>query len=554
MAETSEKENNAPNRYLIISFSVLLFVLVTSIIVLSLVPPVSRDALTHHLAIPKLYLKHGGVYEIPFLRFSYYPMNLDLLYLIPLYFGNDIVPKLIHFFFAALTAWLIYRFLGGRIGKAYGLVGALFFLSIPIIIKLSITIYVDLGLIFFSTASLFLILKWKDSGFQLKYLVASGVFCGLALGTKYNGLITFFLLNLFIPYLQSRYGKNEKSRTVNILFSTGAFFVISLLIFSPWMIRNFIWTNNPIFPLYNSFFNHVNQVQTATGHEFDPFTVRRLLFNESWWEMALLPIRIFFQGQDNSPQYFDGRLNPFLLIFSFFAFSLSKNDDSREKLDKLVLLIFSVLFFVFALFSTGVRIRYLSPIIPPIVILSIYGIRDMIRVVGNLEYRMTRKLGVLSICVMVLYSFWLNGIYIIEQFKKVAPISYLSSEITRDEYIEKYRPEYGAIKYINQNLPDNSKILLIFVGKRGYYLDRDYLAGVNIIEKVMKEAASEKEILREIRERGITHFLVRYKLFAGWVNNNMNEENKAILDKMFKNNFKLMYKEHGYGLFRMATN
>ena len=81
----------------------LLAILVVSIVILSCVPPVSKDALVHHLAVPKLYLKHGGMYEIPFMTFSYYPANLDLLYLIPLYFGNDILPKFIHFSFALLT-------------------------------------------------------------------------------------------------------------------------------------------------------------------------------------------------------------------------------------------------------------------------------------------------------------------------------------------------------------------------------------------------------------------------------------------------------------------
>ena len=64
-----------------------------AVLILSCVPPVSRDALVHHLAIPKLWLKHGGIYEIPDMVISYYPMNLDLLYMIPLYFENDIFPK-----------------------------------------------------------------------------------------------------------------------------------------------------------------------------------------------------------------------------------------------------------------------------------------------------------------------------------------------------------------------------------------------------------------------------------------------------------------------------
>ena len=94
---------------LIIILGSLLAMVVVSIIILASVPPVSRDALVHHLAIPKLYLKHGGIYEIPEAQFSYYPMNLDLLYAIPLYFENDILTKYMHFGFALLTAYLKIR-------------------------------------------------------------------------------------------------------------------------------------------------------------------------------------------------------------------------------------------------------------------------------------------------------------------------------------------------------------------------------------------------------------------------------------------------------------
>jgi hypothetical protein len=85
--------------------------LIIAIIILSCVPPVSKDAMVHHLAVPKLYLQHGGIYEIPALIFSYYPMNLDLLYILPLYFGNDIIPKFIHFTFALITISLLCNFI-----------------------------------------------------------------------------------------------------------------------------------------------------------------------------------------------------------------------------------------------------------------------------------------------------------------------------------------------------------------------------------------------------------------------------------------------------------
>ena len=234
----------------------LIFVLIAAVLVLSCVPPVSKDELVHHLAVPKLYLKHGGMYEIPFMPFSYYPMNLDLLYLVPLYFGNDIIPKFIHFSFALLTAWLIFRYLDKRTDRTYALFGVLFILSTPLIIKLSITAYIDLGIIFFSTAALLFLMKWVERGFQIKSLVIAAVFCGLGLGTKYNGLITLFLLTLFVPLLYVRAEEVRKQRLLKPAWQGLIFVLVSLVVFSPWMIRNYQWTKNPIYPLYDHWFTY----------------------------------------------------------------------------------------------------------------------------------------------------------------------------------------------------------------------------------------------------------------------------------------------------------
>ena len=73
-----QESDVSPKRYKFASylFWVVLISLLVVISLLNTLPPVSRDALTHHLAVPKLYLQHGGMYEIPELFFSYYPMNL----------------------------------------------------------------------------------------------------------------------------------------------------------------------------------------------------------------------------------------------------------------------------------------------------------------------------------------------------------------------------------------------------------------------------------------------------------------------------------------------
>lgn len=547
------------------AFLFLLAAIIISIILLSCVPPVSKDALVHHLNVPKLYIAHGGIYEIPSMPFSYYPMNLDLLYLIPLYLGNDIVPKLIHFCFALLTAWLIYRYLKRRLNTTYALLGAMFFISIPIIVKLSITVYVDLGLIFFSTASLLLLLKWVETSFKLKFLALSAGLCGLAIGTKYNGLIFFFLLTLFVPFLYSRYSQNKRGNLIRPVGYGILFFTVALLVFSPWMIRNYHWKGNPVYPLYNNWFNppaasskEIVSDKAEKKIALTHFTYRTIAHGEPWWQIALLPIRIFFEGKDGSDQYFDGKLNPFLLILPFFAFWRVREGPKILGREKKIFLVFAVLFFAFAFFSNVVRIRYVLPIVPPLVILSVFGMKNVVEIVKGFRNLITRKIGsvVLGLTVMLLLA--INVLYVVDQFRYVAPFSYLTGALTRDEYISKYRPEYAAMQYVNQNLPPESRLLFIFLGKRGYYCDRDYIPDthgqVNRLYQLIKNSNSPDEVWLGLKKMGVTHLMIQIGIFNGWVNDLFDVEKRKFVREFFTKHVSLLYSANGVGVFRLIKD
>lgn len=520
--------------------------------ILSCVPPTGRDALIHHLAVPKLYLKHGGIYEIPGLEFSYYPMNLDLLYLIPLYFGNDIIPKFIHFGFASLTAWLLFDYLRRRLGSVYGFLAALFFLSIPIVVKLSITAYVDLGLIFFSTGSLLYLLRWVESGFQRRFLIISAMLCGLGLGTKYNGLISFLLLALLVPFMYARYAPSRSSSFSKSCLQGIMFLLVTLVFFSPWMIRNFAWTNNPIYPLYDHIFNPNPEV-SRTVHGL--FSYRSFAYHESWWEMALLPIRIFFQGQDGNPKYFDGRLNPFLLLLPLFAFYRTKSHPEFLKREKCTLLFFSISFFVVAFFTVDMRIRYIAPIIPPLVILAVLGTKRMVAEIGILSAVSLRRAASGFILILWCSAFGLNGLYIFKQYVRIDPLSYIDGEVSKDEYLTLRCPEYPAMKYINMNLPASARILFLFVGKRGYYCDRDYVLdrqhGRSELLRLAVGSKDARDLAAALSGKGITHLLVRFDFFNEWAANSFSDFEKKIVSNLFKSHLQLVHATKGYGLFRL---
>jgi hypothetical protein len=550
---------------------VLIAAWVTAVSILAAVPPVSRDALTHHLAVPKLYLDAGGMVELPAIRFSYYPMNLDLLYLLPLSFGNDILPKYIHFAFGLLTAGLIYLYLKRRLGTAYGLAGVLLFLSLPVIVKLSITVYVDLGLVFFSFASLYFLMRWAEARLHWKYLALSAVFCGLALGTKYNGLGVLFLHTLFVGFISARKASaaGEQAETaaapatapkMHPLVCLALYAGVAALVFSPWAVRNVIWKGNPVYPLYQRVF----QAADPAGQPSDrpalqkddrprtPFYRRKFLYGESGWYAALTPVRIFFEGRDDHPQFFDGRLNPYLLVLALLALCRIRGDPPRIRFEKKLLAVFAGCYLLFVFFSIDMRIRYIAPIIVPLTLLSVYGLQRGITAIRGLPQSRGKKLISAAAGLVLAAMVFLNAVYLMQLFRQVDPLSYISGRVDRQAYITRHRPEYTVYRYANDRLEADARILAIFLGNRRYYLDREVAFSEKTLKRSVEGAASWETILQDLRGQGFSHLLIRYDIFQHWSQNIFDPQSLAHMADFFQNGTRGLVAAGGYGLYALG--
>ena len=555
----------------VLALSCALVTLIVTLGLMAAVPPVDRDALTHHLYVPKLYLAQGGVVELPEIVFSYFPMNLDLLYMIALYFGNDIFPKYIHFAFGLATAILVYRYTTLRFGGVNGLLGVLLFLSIPVIAKLSVTVYVDLGLIFFSTASLLALLRWMREGLAPRYLIVGGLCCGLAAGCKYNGLITIFILSAFVPLMYQRSLPVAQRSGVKAMAQLGIFVAATLLTFSPWLIRNTLWTGNPLFPLYGSIFQNPVQVSTPEREEkveSDPlqmvkklsgtksnlFSQRKLLYGEDFGQILLLPIRFFYQGKDDDPRFFDGKLNPFLLFFPLLPWCFRSQYGVRQRREHNFLIAFALLYFFLSFFSEIQRVRYVSPMLPPLVILSVAGISSLFRELrhGNQVRNAIMRYGAIAL-VSGMYLY--NIHYIGRLFSRIEPLSYLSGKVSREEYISLRRPEYPLVRYVNENIPEDAVVQAVFLGKRGYYFDRkvhfDSLTGKDSLTTMARSAKDGEEIARSLRANKINYFLIRNDMFQQWVTARLSKEELKRLEGFFQDFTVIVSQSKGHLLFKI---
>ena len=162
----------------------------------------------------------------------------------------------------------------------------------------------------------------------------------------------------------------------------------------------------------------------------------------------------------------------------------------------------------------------------------------MVLMISQLHSGAIKGIAAATIFLLVSLLLWLNGDYIVDQFRYVNPIRYLNGTLSRDNYIDKYRFEYPTIRYINENLPLNAKILFIYIGNRGYYCERSYIFDIignrSMLHQILKRSNRPEEILKGLKSKGITHLLIRYDLFEPWVKSDFTITEQKLTGRFFK--------------------
>ena len=507
-------------------------------ILLGLLPPTSRDELTHHLAIPKLYADAGRIVEVPMAPYSYYPMLVDMLYTPWIYWGYDFVPKWIHALYGALTGLLLYAYLAWRMNAVYGLLGTFFFLSTPVILRLSQWGYIDLGITFYTTAALLMLLRWREDRNAFGALALAGLSLGFALATKPNGLVAALIITMLFALVLAKPPRQSFFGSVR---ETVLFGVLSVLPFLPWLGKNWWQTGNPFYPFFPSLF----RAQAGVGLDAASFTgigifdKRELLYGEDVWKIAALPLRLFFSGQDDNPQFFDGVLTPILILLLPWAFQGKWSEDKK------LLAGFSLLTLLYGIFLVDLRVRYVLPIVPPLVILLVYG-------VFNIYTRIKRPAILFG--VLLLFVAW-HGAFLWKYVAAAAPWPYLVGAESRDDYLTRMLPEYPAFRYINRETPANAKIYLLFVGRRAYYCQRDYFHDAGelpgFLLGAIRNAKGTDQLAQSLRQQQITHLMIREDLLTGFLSNNLTAEQARLWNEFAANKLRLNFREQGHAVYQL---
>jgi len=215
---------------------------------------------------------------------------------------------------------------------------------------------------------------------------------------------------------------------------------------------------------------------------------------------------------------FDGILGPIFLLTLPFLPALRRWETPLR-----MMLIYALLTFFFWA-SSAQQIRYLIPLFPLLAL-----------VVGAIltRYRSRKKIFGLLLCI-VAGSLAFNGYHIARGFIKINPLRVAVGLESRDHFLSRTLPPYTMYRFVNQALPPDARIFLIYIKNYTFLCDRDCYADAmfeaHTLQKILREEASPDRVRNRLKAEGFTHILYDERYLLGEPSPLSAEEKTLLLD------------------------
>jgi hypothetical protein len=475
---------------------------------MTLLPPADAfDALLYHLTIPERWLQDGGIRAYDFPHY-WFPGLVEGAYFWGLGLGSEIVPQQLHFAWAVFAAILIWSWARRTWGDLTAWWGLVLMISMPSLLRIASWAYTDMALVFFGVAMLYSLSYGKEQA-NTRWWSLSAISAGLAMGVKY----TSFVMPVTAVLLISAWTFQKKREWFAEVLK---FTLLSTAIALIWYLRNWIWMGNPFYPF------------VFGGRYWDPFRAAWYsgAGSGSGWDLKsliLLPLTLTLGYQDANS--IDSDIGPLLLLaFPLALWALAKREpgENSRKVALTTIGFFAFLsaaFWVFGYVTTSNlwQTRLLLPAIVPFVIPAAVGLT----LLSRLDTRQLRLYFIVSsIAAVSIYVNLLDlGLSVIAR----NPLSIVAGIATKQNYLERYQPEYAYALQLASQTPPDSRIYCLFE-PRTYGMPRriqpDPLLG-NFSHDVYLNGDPE-EIVNAWRLQGYTHVLLN-KRGASFILNNTGE-------------------------------
>jgi hypothetical protein len=494
--------------------SAIFIALVLLLVLRAATPPNAADEMIYHLPVTKQYVDAGRIYPSFDNSLGNFPFLIHMVYAVCLMANSDIAARVFSCFLALATALALYGFARRYLTRRVAVVSMFAFFAAGMVVEVSTTTRIDVslaGILFLCTYAMINHLESK----QIAWLWMAALLAGFSLGIKLTAGIWLVLIG--IMYVYESIGRKE---TAAILRRGIVFAVIAVAVASPWYLKNFVWFNNPLYPLITG---EVAEFDGGRVRYFDANDERKL--NEHF-ERAKREIPEVVKAQEQELLDAIGRRierHP-LLLWNFFlnpnAYLMS---EPHHYPNYLFLLIPFLVFlkkprwivwlavlgvgFVFAIAATSWIARYLLPAYPTLTIVGSYTLNSISERVSIL-----RKLPIFLIAGLLAVVISTSML----SMRKFHSYRFLIGTASRHDVVNRFT-YYRPLQFMNDTLPQNSRVM--FLGAQlGYGVERPYISDESWFStkwrRLLVRNDSLEEVNRDLKQQGVTHILFSPGIFT----------------------------------------
>jgi hypothetical protein len=443
------------------------------------------DGIAYHLLGPKVWLRDGMVRPVMDNFNTAYPSTAEMVFSALMAFGGQRAPG-----FSAVLTFSFLLLIAGSLGQRCGLDAAgawwiaALIAAMPAVYEGGSGGFVD---VIYATFVLSAARVGFDAERRSHYAVF-GLFCGLAVATKYTGLLATPALLLIAAWPRRNVSGAALSEAVQrVLLAAGVAFAVA----SPFYLRNWIVLGSPVYPPPASVAGilHVKYLSVGAIRDFYAYNIRRgLMHGRSLAALLLLPFRLTYHTAD-----FNGAggiglaplaLGPFGVIAAW-----------RDSFGRRLVLLGGVLALTW--FITMQESRYLIHGYAIAAIMAVLGWRY----VGELSARRGKALAATAVALSVIY-----GLFLIVGSRR-GDVRSVFSPAYAAERRSAGIPFVESFDFLNHD-PAVSKLLILDPSVPPYYSDKDYLKPFGQWgEQLLPDASTPSEVLAQLDQLQISHIL-----------------------------------------------
>lgn len=510
---------------------------------LALAPAIKTDALVYHLAVPKAYLENRGVILLPNNIYSFFPMQVEMLYLFCLALRGEVLAQLAGLGISFLLLLALTQYYKQSVSSRLApLVPTLYFSTFTFFFTAHAA-YVDVPAAAFTFLTYYAWDRWRREK-QNGWFYTMILFTGAAVASKLTAVIVLPLVFFGIVW------ECRKTRDTAGVFKKILIFIAGISAFLlPWWGRNYLASGNPLVPYMMQFFGGERGINWDVSRSLQQMQYYKAFgLGHELLDFFLLPYRLTFLSETDSLR-FDGKIGVLYILFIPALFWM------RKRLLPLGIVFSTLMTFWFIHFQ---YIRLLTPAFAFLSIFLVACLENMTRIppksqtLQNLTNIAGRTL-ILALTLGILYNLSL----IVKEWRRFDPIPYLLHQETRDQYLSRHIPSYPLFQAVNAQTDQDAVVLFIYMRNLGFLSDRKFISDTffeaHTMRRIIQRDSSSGEISARLKNLGVTHVMFDNRYVFGEDSVFSLEEREALM-RFLNAKTTLALEKNGRYLYRLMIN